>query len=443
MRIGTLCYFLYFQKLPFSLYESILPWYAMNGIDMGEINHSREFARKFVSSVYDVLVKRLRVLLSKPLPCTGDVSPIVILGDKGTVKRDVTQPTIIRVAFPGEQNLFRKYYLSHPLVTSHSGDNVTELLIQSIKETLNWSIPEIRERFCGGAFDGQYLKLNVPTHLAEKLSLKPDFTEDSTIWDAAHRVELACEDTKKGTKWLTDFDTTLQSIMKKFTLGMHHTDVRDIAKELGETFLEFCLFSDTRFIEYAHRTYDHFYLMYKVLTTKVRRDIEKDPGGENDRGHTETQMAQLYFVLDLIFMREISHLMTMFSTSVQTFDVLPFHSMNQFEKLKENLSVAMEKFKLSQFPDTITLESRGNKKKYSLWSDFSKCIEMIRSDQSFYGFLLLLPNDRGRVLRSSVTDLVGFDAHIKSRFSMYGKYLEHLLFFLHSRFLPWPGWVVE
>ena len=77
----------------------------------GVINHSRKFARKFVSPVYDVLVKRLRVLLSKPLPCTGDVSPIVILGDKGTVKRDVTQPTIIRLRFPGEKKSFSKVLL--------------------------------------------------------------------------------------------------------------------------------------------------------------------------------------------------------------------------------------------------------------------------------------------------------------------------------------------
>ena len=34
-QLGTLCYFLYFQKLPFSLYKSIHPWYSMNGIDMG------------------------------------------------------------------------------------------------------------------------------------------------------------------------------------------------------------------------------------------------------------------------------------------------------------------------------------------------------------------------------------------------------------------------
>ena len=47
------------------------------------------------------------------------------------------------------------------------------------------------------------------------------------------------------------------------------------------------------------------------------------------------------------------------------------------------------------------------------------------------------------MLRSSVTHLEGFDAHLKSCFSRYEKYLEHLLFHLHVRFLPWPEWVIE
>ena len=33
-------------------------------------------------------------------------------------------------------------------------------------------------------------------------------------------------------------------------------------------------------------------------------------------------------------MREVSHLMTIFSKSSQKFDVSPFHGMLQFEKLK-------------------------------------------------------------------------------------------------------------
>ena len=38
-------------------------------------------------------------------------------------------------------------------------------------------------------------------------------------------------------------------------------------------FLEFCLFSETRFMEYAHRTYDHFYSMYPIFITKIQQDV--------------------------------------------------------------------------------------------------------------------------------------------------------------------------
>ena len=120
-RLGTLAYFLYYNDLPFSLYESLLPWFTLNHIDVGEINHSREFVRKFVDSVHAVLVDRLKKFLQKPLPSTGKPSPIAILGDKGTIKRDVTQPTLIRIASPSKNKLFRKFYMSHPEVLSHTG----------------------------------------------------------------------------------------------------------------------------------------------------------------------------------------------------------------------------------------------------------------------------------------------------------------------------------
>ena len=234
------------------------------------------FVSNFVESVYTVLVERLKKFLDKPLPCTDKPSPVAILGDKGTIKRDVTQPTLIRVASPGKNSIFRKFYLSHPVVRNHTGVNVTELLLSSVKDTLQWTTSEIRQRFCGGAFDGQYLSLKVPEHLAQQLILDVDFTKDAVVWDVAHRFELGCEDAKKLTPWLQELDTTLQSVMKKFTLGMHHTNLRDVAEEMGVNFLEFCLFSETRFIEYSHRTYDHFISMYPVLITKIQRDMKDE-----------------------------------------------------------------------------------------------------------------------------------------------------------------------
>ena len=66
-----------------------------------------------------------------------------------------------------------------------------------------------------------------------------EFTRDAMTWDIAHRVELACENTKTQTNWLQELETTLQSIMKKFTMGKHHTQLQVICIEMNQTFLEF------------------------------------------------------------------------------------------------------------------------------------------------------------------------------------------------------------
>ena len=62
---------------------------------------------------------------------------------------------------------------------------------------LGWFLNTIRERFCGGSFDGQYIKLNVPDHFAKKMLLRKEFTQKSITWDITHHIELASDDTKK------------------------------------------------------------------------------------------------------------------------------------------------------------------------------------------------------------------------------------------------------
>ena len=54
----------------------------------------------------------------------------------------------------------------------------------------------------------------------------------------------------------------------------HHAHLHKIAKEMDMVFLEFNLFSETRFIEHAHRTFDHFARMFRILYEKLKRDEE-------------------------------------------------------------------------------------------------------------------------------------------------------------------------
>ena len=80
----------------------------------------------------------------------------------------------------------------------------------------------------------------------------------------------------KETKWLQDLINVLQHIMKIYRFGKHHSDLNKVAQEMDMSFLEFNLFSETRFVEHSHRTYDHFVRMYPVLFEKLKRDEEKN-----------------------------------------------------------------------------------------------------------------------------------------------------------------------
>ena len=67
---------------------------------MGEVNHSIAFIQNFVQPVYRILVQCLQKILDTPLPATQKPSPFAILRDKGTIKHNVTQPTLLHCYIP-------------------------------------------------------------------------------------------------------------------------------------------------------------------------------------------------------------------------------------------------------------------------------------------------------------------------------------------------------
>ena len=173
--------------------------------------------------------------------------------------------------------------------------------------------------------DGQYIYLNLRKHLADILYLPLDLMNDRVMWDAVHRLELACHHAKEGytvgkqraggTNWLLKLDNVLPHIMKIFRFGHNHSDLRKIYDEREQVFLEFNLFSETRFSEYSHRTYDHFVKMFSFLCEKIKRDEENALTSKEQREADTTQnlLLQLELVIDLLFMMDLSHLLASFS----------------------------------------------------------------------------------------------------------------------------------
>lgn len=161
------------------------------------------------------------------------------------------------------------------------------------------------------------------------------------------------------------------------------------------------MFSETRFVEYSHLTYDHFKRMYPILCEKLKRDenngqTEKD---DSDVENLQNLLVQLELVLDLLFMAEVSHLFTFCSKAFQRFGVVSFRSMSVYFKSKLRLNSARDSFNSLKVPDVIHLEKTKHHKAYVVWSTFEDGVKTIKESQSFENIRLLLQSERGRVTR--------------------------------------------
>ena len=148
---------------------------------------------------------------------------------------------------------------------------------------------------------------------------------------------------------------------------------RAFQRAKNEGFLGFIVFSETRFIEYAHRTYDHFVIIHSILVENIKRD-EKHAEKEQEPKEFENLqilLVQLHTVIDLLFMAGLSHLITICSKEFQRFDVLPFHVMKMYHKLKNHLHSARKWMSKSLFRCILLLVPIQN----SAWIHYrSQCV---------------------------------------------------------------------
>ena len=439
------------------LFEKFLPLLSLNNIDIGQINHSEIFVRRLLDPCYRELQKRLRNHLNQVLPCTDHERPVTLLLDKGTIKHDTSQLTMIRTPCLKGGVLFESFFAGNPTVTENCGLSLSQLLVNTITGPLEWTDDTLRERLSGACVDGQYIHLNLRKHLSDILHLPLEFMNDSVIWDAAHRLELACQHAKEGytvggeriggTSWLLELDNVIQHIMKIFRYGHNHADLRKICEEKKQVFLEFNLFSETRFVEYAHRTYDHFVRMYTILCEKLKRDEAMTGTAKEatDVDNLQNLLVQLELVVDLLFMMDLSHLLTFCSKELQRFNVVPFYAMSVVDRLKCQLNNARDAFNSLKTPEFIHLHQTEHNKEYVVWQALDNGIKCITESQSFNNIHLLLRSDRGRVTRSGTSfgcDKEGLRSIILQRFKGYRVYLDLIISELCNRFEPWPEWLV-
>ena len=208
MRCARICYDNFKNGKSVRSYEEEMVKAVLNGCDMGDLNHSKNFPDKFRPYVANEVKNRKIKFLSTRLPQTGFLPAICLQADKGTTVHTTRQFTTAAAVVPGAEDLITIIYLGQPVVKNHSGRGVSESMVGQLK------IVRIQSsQLESGSFDGQYFHLGVPSHLTELMKLPEQFL---CTWDPLHKIGVTETHIRKDSNfsWLVVLTETCQKFIE-------------------------------------------------------------------------------------------------------------------------------------------------------------------------------------------------------------------------------------
>ena len=180
---------------------------ALNGTDIGDLNHSKDFPPKFRPFVAKEVSKNLTTFFTTRQVQTGFKPPVNVQADKGTNCRRTRQFTSVITIIPNSPSLLTHVYLGQPVVKEHNGKGVAKSIADQVQL---WNIDS--GQIEGGSFDGQYFHLSVPEHLKDILGLPDHF---KCIWDPLHKGGLVDTHIRKGENfvWLLNVQAAVSGYL--------------------------------------------------------------------------------------------------------------------------------------------------------------------------------------------------------------------------------------
>ena len=149
MQIARLCYACHLIGSSKRNFEQEILKSVLNGLNVGDINHSSEFQSNFIPFISEQVNERLKSFFSSRLDHTGFKPPVTLQADKWTNVHRSRQFTSVVTVIPESPKLLTYIYLDLPVVKSHDCPGVT----RSIIDKLN-SLDIQGDQVEGGRFDG-------------------------------------------------------------------------------------------------------------------------------------------------------------------------------------------------------------------------------------------------------------------------------------------------
>lgn len=288
MRIGRICYNLNKKGRPDTDFENEMLMHSLNGVDVGDINHSRLFPSKFIKYLSETVQSKVKVFLNSRLPQTGFPPAGKILADKATSKHRSKHFISYVTVVPGATALIQPILLDINIVKGHKGTDLANDIIQTLnKYDMN------KEHYLGGSYDGQYHKLSVPLHIDQHYGFDGDDAKFSD-WDPMHKAGVVDTHMRKNAnfRWVNKATDTIGDAFKAINWGQEFEHFFEVAQRLkadddfnSEVYCALpCFYSNTKFANHCSKVYLQAWKDYPaLLSTFEETQMMLHSGSQNQR----------------------------------------------------------------------------------------------------------------------------------------------------------------
>ena len=237
-------------------FEDDLVTAQINGTDIGNVNHSRKFAKDLDVAIYSVVKEDIIKGITTPLQATNQKRPLGLAFDKMTPNRRTGQIHALLVPCP-ENNLDQSFIvplcLDLPAVKQHDAKSLA-LTAKQVYNDFGCEDNQLE----GIAVDGEYIKKNVKSHLLEILNHDSLLTSQeknnwiTAIWEPAHELELAVKDVRKDHvfQWFERDIQLINEATELLSIGKGLEESIQAATDIDAKLYKLRPLSDTRFVAY-------------------------------------------------------------------------------------------------------------------------------------------------------------------------------------------------
>ena len=347
MAVGRCSLFRVQEKMSHKAFERLLLLNHLNGVDIGQMNHSEHFSSAMNLYLWEALLSGMREYFAAEHPALGGRRvPFSVGADKATNNRRTGQVVGAVVIDMGTGEL-KHLMVANGIVTPAKGDakGLLESIILALSSLVDTD--ELRERIAAFMFDGAYINWNIHEQIESQLEISTRVL--TCTWDGMHHYQCALDDVRTDrpparggrnlftVEWYGAAPDEVGLIVNNHQWGNGYEELRQLAAEHALAMRQPKKFCETRMVQSELKVYDAFILVNWPLYVMHYTEASAIPVGATVRGKARVKrnaaeaaalvcldkLLDMAFVCTLLVLVDLLKLVMFLSLEAQKVGTLP------------------------------------------------------------------------------------------------------------------------